>query len=55
MLLHFDGYTVEPILSLPLLTNALDFTRATVIDGVLYVITANGADFIAEPLPGVAG
>lgn len=55
VLLHFDGYTVEPILSLPLLTNALDFTRATVIDGVLYVITANGADFIAEPLPGVAG
>lgn len=55
VLLHFDGYTVEPILSLPLLTNALDFTRATVIDGVLYVITANGADFIAEPLPGFAG
>ena len=54
ILLHFDGYTLAPVLSLPLENNDCDTTRATVIDGWLYVLTSDGFDFLAQPLPGLA-
>ena len=53
LLLHFDGYNISPILEVPLGSNEhrYDDTRATVIDGCLYVFTANGY-FDAVNLPG---
>lgn len=53
LLLHFDGYSISPILEVPLGSNEhrYDDTRATVIDGCLYVFTANGY-FDAVNLPG---
>lgn len=55
VLLHFDGYTLDEMMTVSLGNDDFDTTRATVIDGWLYVITLNGEDFIAEPLPGIAG
>lgn len=56
VLLHFDGYKLEPLMEIPLVVAGEESsTRATVIDGWLYVITYGGIDFKAEPLPGLAG
>lgn len=54
LLLHFDGYELSPVLDLPLENDNTDTTRATLVDGWLYVITLNGEDFLAEPLPGLS-
>lgn len=46
VLLHFDGYELVPVLEAPLVVaGAQDYTRATIIDGFLYVLTALPEDF----------
>ncbi len=59
ILLHFDGYTIQPMLTIPFdrwnEISDLDVTRATLIDGRLYVISCRGGNptLYVEQLPGL--
>ena len=51
ILLHFDGYELIPVAEIPLVVAGEENrTRATIIDGFLYVMTALPEDFIAVPV-----
>ena len=49
ILLHYDGTSLVPILDVPLASSYCDGTRATIIDGWLYIFTNYG--FAVHPLP----
>lgn len=50
VLLHFDGYELVELAKVKLASDLPDLTRATVIDGWLYIFTADEADFTAVQL-----
>ena len=50
VLLHFDGYELVELAKVKLASDLPDLTRAAVIDGWLYIFTADEADFTAVPL-----
>lgn len=56
VLLHFDGYELKSVLELPLVVaGAMDATRATVVDGYLYVLTVLSEDFTAVSVADYTG
>ena len=60
LLLHFDGYTLTPVAEIALTSSNCDTTRATIVDGWLYVLTELSCltdycdDYQAVPVPGLA-
>ena len=50
VLLHFDGYELVELAKVKLASDLPDLTRAAVIDGWLYIFTADEADFTAVQL-----
>ena len=56
VLLHFDGYELRSVLELPLVVaGEQDSTRATVVDGYLYVLTVLSEDFTAVSVADYTG
>lgn len=41
LLLHFDGYSFNEVVSQPIVNNSLNNTRATIIDGWLYILSGD--------------
>ena len=60
LLLRFDGYNLVPVVEIELTSSNCDTTRATIVDGWLYVLTELSClpdycdDYRAEPVPGLA-
>ena len=56
VLLHFDGYELRSVLELPLVVaGEQGSTRATVVDGYLYVLTVLSEDFTAVSVADYTG
>ena len=60
LLLRFDGYNLVPVAEIALTSSNCDTTRATIVDGWLYVLTELSCltdycdDYQAVPVPGLA-
>ena len=60
LLLRFDGYNLVPVVEIALTSSNCDTTRATIVDGWLYVLTELSClpdycdDYQAVPVPGLA-
>ena len=60
LLLRFDGYNLVPVVEIELTSSNCDTTRATIVDGWLYVLTELSClpdycdDYRAEPVPWLA-